>query len=72
MFILYTENEGGEWTPWNTPLSNKEIMDGLWGEGDGGMVSEYDGITSCQAYIERFPIKNKEPYDFLWRDQGPP
>jgi len=44
MVILYTETEGGEWIPFNTPMSAKEIHDNLWKQNDDGMICKEDGL----------------------------
>lgn len=40
LIILYTNQEGGHWTPFNTPLSVYEIKQFLWSEADNGMIQE--------------------------------
>jgi len=42
--ILYTEKEGGEWIPFNTPMSVEEIHDNLWKQNDDGMIVKEEGL----------------------------
>jgi len=50
MFILYTDKKGGEWIPWNTPLSIQDIRENLWVRGvDNAMIDEEKGLY-CPAF----------------------
>jgi len=46
MVILFTETEGGEWIPFNTPLSVDDIHGNLWGPDDNGAIIEDDALYS--------------------------
>jgi len=46
VIILYTETEGGEWIPFNTPLSVDDIHGNLWGPEDNGAIIEDGALYS--------------------------
>jgi len=46
MVILFTDKEGSEWIPFNTPLSVDDIHGNLWGPDDNGAIIEDDALYS--------------------------
>lgn len=50
MTILYTDRMGGDWIPFNTPLSDEEIKETLRTENDEGEIGEGDERTNWLYY----------------------
>jgi len=77
MIILYTDKEGGEWIPFNTPMSVDDIRNNLWGpEDNGAIMDEENGFKVyipngdlLPQYIANYKPGQERTLNY-WADQG--